>query len=51
METATVQAWLKDIGAELVASERRSRDYLQAFLKNEIVKWAAAIKAANLAVD
>ena len=46
-----MQAWLKDIGAELVAPERRSRDYPQAFLKNEIVKWAAAIKAANLAVD
>jgi tripartite-type tricarboxylate transporter receptor subunit TctC len=51
METATVQARLKEIGAELVAPERRSPNYLQAFLKNEIVKWAAAIKAANLAVD
>jgi tripartite-type tricarboxylate transporter receptor subunit TctC len=51
METATVQARLKEIGAELVAPERRSPNYLQAFLKNEIAKWAAAIKAANLAVD
>ena len=51
METPAVQARLKDIGADLVAPERRSPDYLQAFLKNEIVKWAAAIKAANLAVD
>jgi tripartite-type tricarboxylate transporter receptor subunit TctC len=51
METPAVQARLKDIGADLVAPERRSPDYLQAFLKNEIAKWAAAIKAANLAVD
>ena len=51
METPAVQARLKDIGADLVAPERRSPDYLQAFLKDEIVKWAAAIKAANLAVD
>jgi len=51
METPAVQARLKDIGADLVAPERRSPDYLQAFLKNEILKWAAAIKAANLAVD
>lgn len=51
METPAVQARLKDIGADLVAPERRSPDYLQAFLKNEIAKWATAIKAANLAVD
>ncbi|MGZ3296105.1 MAG: Bug family tripartite tricarboxylate transporter substrate binding protein, partial [Xanthobacteraceae bacterium] len=50
-ETPAVQARLKDIGADLVAPERRSPDYLQAFIKNEIAKWAAAIKAANLAAD
>lgn len=51
METPSVQAQFKKIGAEMVASERRSPDYLQRFLKGEIEKWAAAIKTANIKVD
>ena len=51
METPAVQARFKEIGADMVASERRSSEYLRSFLKNEIDKWAAAIKAANLKVD
>jgi tripartite-type tricarboxylate transporter receptor subunit TctC len=51
METPTVQARLKEIGADIVAPDRRSSEYLQSFLKTEINKWAAAIKAAELKVD
>jgi tripartite-type tricarboxylate transporter receptor subunit TctC len=51
METPAVQAQFKKIGAEMVAAERRSPDYLQRFLKGEIEKWAAAIKTANIKVD
>jgi tripartite-type tricarboxylate transporter receptor subunit TctC len=32
----------------LVAPERRSPEYLQKFIQNEIDKWAALIKAANI---
>lgn len=48
METPAVQAQLKLIGADVVAPERRSPEYLQSFLKSEIDKWATVIKAANL---
>lgn len=51
METPAVQARFKEIGADMVVPERRSPEYLQSFLKNEIDKWAVAIKAANLKVD
>jgi len=51
MATPSVQARLKEIGADLVAPERRSSAYLQGFLKADIEKWAAAIKAANLKVE
>ena len=51
METPSVQVRLKEIGADMVAAERRSPHYLQRFLKSEIEKWAAAIKAANIKVE
>jgi tripartite-type tricarboxylate transporter receptor subunit TctC len=42
------QAQLKQIGAEVVAPERRSQAYLQKFVENEIAKWASDLKAAYL---
>jgi tripartite-type tricarboxylate transporter receptor subunit TctC len=48
METPSVQARLKDIGATVVAPERRSPAYLQKFVESEIAKWAVPIKAANI---
>jgi tripartite-type tricarboxylate transporter receptor subunit TctC len=51
METPAVQTKLKEIGADIVAPERRSPDYLQTFLGGEIDKWAGAIKAANIKVE
>jgi tripartite-type tricarboxylate transporter receptor subunit TctC len=50
METPAVQAQFRHIGADMVAPERRSPEYLRSFLKGEIDKWAAAIRAANLEV-
>jgi len=49
MNTPAVQAGLKVTGAELVAPERRSPEYLQKFVESEIEKWAGTIKAAGLA--
>ncbi len=50
MDNPAVQAKLKEIGAELVASERRTPDYLRKFLEGDIEKWATAIKAAGLPI-
>lgn len=51
METPTVQARLKEIGANVVTPERRTPDYLKNFLNSEIEKWKVAIKAADLKID
>jgi tripartite-type tricarboxylate transporter receptor subunit TctC len=51
METPSVQKRLQDIGATVVAPERRSSDYLQTFVESEIKKWARVITAANIRAD
>ena len=51
VDTPAVQARLREIGATVVAPERRSPAYLQAFIESEIKKWAEPIKAANLTVN
>jgi tripartite-type tricarboxylate transporter receptor subunit TctC len=48
VETPWVRARLKDIGATVVAPERRSPEYLQRFVESEIAKWAVPIRAANI---
>jgi tripartite-type tricarboxylate transporter receptor subunit TctC len=48
MNTADVQERLKRMGSFLVAPERRSPEYLQAFVESEISKWAAPIRAIGL---
>jgi tripartite-type tricarboxylate transporter receptor subunit TctC len=51
METPPVQARLKEIGAHVVAPERRSPEYLGKFLVSEIEKWRIAIKASGVHGD
>ncbi len=48
MNTPSVQSRLNDIGATVVAPERRTPEYLQKFVENEIAKWAGPIKAAGI---
>jgi tripartite-type tricarboxylate transporter receptor subunit TctC len=51
MDTPSVQERMKQIGADLVASERRSPEYLQKFVESEIEKWAAPIKASGVSTE
>jgi tripartite-type tricarboxylate transporter receptor subunit TctC len=51
VETPSVQRQLAEIGATVVAPERRSPDYLKRFVASEIAKWATPIRAANLGED
>jgi tripartite-type tricarboxylate transporter receptor subunit TctC len=51
LNTPAVQARLKEVGADAVAPERRSSEYLQKFVESEIVKWAEPIKAAGLVTN
>lgn len=51
VETPAVRERLAGLGAMVVAPERRSPDYLAKFVKSEIEKWAAPIKASGASVD
>jgi tripartite-type tricarboxylate transporter receptor subunit TctC len=51
METASVQQRLQQVGATLVAPDRRSPDHLAKFVVSEMSKWGATIKAANIQVE
>ena len=49
--TPAVVARLKENGADVVAPERRSPEFLQKFVESEIEKWARPIKAAGLTAE
>jgi tripartite-type tricarboxylate transporter receptor subunit TctC len=51
MSNPSVQTQMRKIGAELVAPERRSPQYLQEFVKSEIKRWEGPIKASGVTMD
>jgi tripartite-type tricarboxylate transporter receptor subunit TctC len=51
MNTPALRRRLEDLSVTLVASERTTPEYLQGFVKSEIAKWAAPIKASGVTVD
>jgi tripartite-type tricarboxylate transporter receptor subunit TctC len=51
LDTPPFRDRLYSLGVELVAPERRSPEYLAGFLKDEIAKWAAPIKASGTTAD
>jgi hypothetical protein len=51
MNIPAVQERLTEIGADPVASERRSSEYLQRYVEREIVKWGVPIKASGVSMD
>ena len=51
MDTPAVKERLQGLGANIVAPDHRSPDYLDKFVKSEIDKWAAPIKASGVTVE
>jgi len=51
MDTPAVKDRLQGLGAMIVANDRRSPEYLASFVKSEIEKWAAPIKASGVSVQ
>ena len=49
MRTPSVQTRADDIGASLVAADRRSPEYFATFVREEIEKWGKTIRAAGIA--
>ena len=51
MHDAGVKDRLEGFGAQVVSDDRATPDYLGKFVKDEIVKWAAPIKASGVSVN
>jgi len=51
MKTPSVRERMAGLGAVLVADDRATPQYLGQFVKSEIVKWAAPIKASGVTID
>ena len=51
IDTPAVKTRMQEIGADLVARERSSPEYLQRFVETEIKKWAGPIKASGVSMD
>jgi tripartite-type tricarboxylate transporter receptor subunit TctC len=49
MRTPALQSRADEIGASLVAQDRRSADYFGTFVRSEIEKWGNTIRAAGIA--
>lgn len=48
LDTPAVRDRLIQLGANMIAPERRSPAYLKTFVEDEIAKWAGTIKAAGI---
>jgi len=51
MHTPAVKERLENLGAMIVADDRATPQYLGGFVKSEIEKWAAPIKASGVSVN
>ena len=51
MDTPSVKERLQSLGATIVAPDQRTPDYLASFVKSEITKWAAPIKASGASIN
>jgi tripartite-type tricarboxylate transporter receptor subunit TctC len=51
LDTPSFRDRLSALGVDVVAPDRRSPDYLARFLKDDIAKWTAPIKASGITVD
>jgi len=51
MNNPAVQDQMAKVGADLVAPERRSPQYLQEFVNSEIKRWEGPIKASGVTMD
>lgn len=51
LDTPSFRDRLHSLGVEVVAPDRRSPEYLARFLKDDIAKWTAPIKASGITAD
>jgi hypothetical protein len=51
MHTPSVRDRLEGLGARIVPDDEATPQYLGSFVRSEIDKWAAPIKASGVSVD
>ncbi len=49
--TAKVRARMENLGMNLIAPERQSPGYLRSFVKDEVERWAPAVRASGLSIE
>jgi tripartite-type tricarboxylate transporter receptor subunit TctC len=51
IKTPALRERMEGLGAVVVSDDRATPQYLAQFVKSEIVKWAAPIKASGVTID
>jgi tripartite-type tricarboxylate transporter receptor subunit TctC len=51
MKTPALRDRMEGLGAVLVSDDRATPQFLAQFVKSEIAKWAAPIKASGVTID
>jgi len=51
IKTPSVRERLEGLGAQIVSDDRTTPEYLGQFVKSEVEKWAAPIKASGVSID
>src|SRR5262249_53235235 len=51
MKTPAVRSALEQVAAQVVGDDRATAKYLEGFVKSEIEKWAAPIKASGVTIE
>ena len=51
MHTPAVRTRILELGSTVVSDERSTPQYLAAFVRSEIEKWAGPIKASGVSMD
>ena len=51
IQNPKIRERMESLGMEIVSAERRSPEYLQKFVRDEIERWAPAVRASGLSID
>ena len=51
VQNPKIRERMESLGMEIVSAERRSPEYLQKFVREEIERWAPAVRASGLSID
>ena len=51
IQNPKIRERMESLGMDIVSADRRSPEYLQKFVRDEIERWAPAVSASGLSID